>query len=281
MLARDTHELGHARHRAVLVHHLADHAGGEEAGQRREVDGRLGVARAHEHARPRCAISGKTWPGIWKSCGFAPGSVDRAHRGGAVERARAGRRPVPVVDRDRERRARGPSLVSSHHLRDPELVEAPGRHRQAHDPAAVGDHEVHRLGGRLLGGDDEVAFVLAVGVVDDDDDLAVADRPRAPRRSSRTSTGPRRPRAAARSSSVTPPSGAPRTRAITSTSRFTGSPATCGAQGRHGQRVRDQRDRERPVVVQRGDREADAVDRDRALLDQVAAQSLRHADPQP
>ena len=42
--------------------------------------------------------------------------------------------------------------------------------------ARVADHERHLVGRHLLGGDDEIAFVLAVLVVDDDDELAALDR---------------------------------------------------------------------------------------------------------
>src|SRR5581483_6693967 len=42
-------------------------------------------------------------------------------------------------------------------------------------PAGVADHEGDALGGDLLGGDDEVALVLPVGVVDDDDELPPGD----------------------------------------------------------------------------------------------------------
>ena len=50
------------------------------------------------------------------------------------------------------------------------------RHRQADQAAAVRRHEVDRLRRDLLGGDRQVAFVLAILVVDDDDHLAGADR---------------------------------------------------------------------------------------------------------
>ena len=43
-------QFGHPRHRAVVVHHLADHAGRVQARQAREVDGRLGLPGALEHA---------------------------------------------------------------------------------------------------------------------------------------------------------------------------------------------------------------------------------------
>jgi hypothetical protein len=47
--------------------------------------------------------------------------------------------------------------------------------RQADQPAPVHGHEVDRLGGRLLGGDDQVALVLAVLVIDQDDHAAGGD----------------------------------------------------------------------------------------------------------
>ena len=48
-------------------------------------------------------------------------------------------------------------------------------HRQADQPAAVRGHEIDRLRRDALRGDGQIAFVLAVLVVDDDDHLAVAD----------------------------------------------------------------------------------------------------------
>src|SRR5262249_14863167 len=38
------------RHRAVIVHYFADHARRIEAGEARDVDGRLGMTGAYEHA---------------------------------------------------------------------------------------------------------------------------------------------------------------------------------------------------------------------------------------
>ena len=43
-------QFGHARHRAVVVHHLADHTGGVQPRQAREVHGGLRLARALQHA---------------------------------------------------------------------------------------------------------------------------------------------------------------------------------------------------------------------------------------
>ena len=55
---------------------------------------------------------------------------------------------------------------------------SPGRATQS-DAARVAEDEGDRLGGGLLGGEDQVALVLAVGVVHDDDRLPARD-PRNP-----------------------------------------------------------------------------------------------------
>ena len=49
------------------------------------------------------------------------------------------------------------------------------RQRQADQAAAFAHHEVDVFGPHLLGGHDEIAFVLAILVVDDDDHAAGAD----------------------------------------------------------------------------------------------------------
>src|SRR5439155_24413931 len=72
------------------------------------------------------------------------------------------------------------TAVRAHHLGDLELVQAPPGDRKAHDPTAVGHHEVHGFRRASFGRDDEVALVLTVGIVDHEDDLAleeILDRP--------------------------------------------------------------------------------------------------------
>ena len=51
-----------------------------------------------------------------------------------------------------------------------------GQDRHAKLPAAVGDHEVDRFGGRLFGRTHEVAFVFTVLRIDNNNDPAGADR---------------------------------------------------------------------------------------------------------
>ena len=43
-------QVGHPGHRPVVVHDLADHPGRDQAGEARQVDGRLGLTGALQHA---------------------------------------------------------------------------------------------------------------------------------------------------------------------------------------------------------------------------------------
>ena len=91
-------------HRAVVVDDLDEHAGGREAGQPGEVDGRLGVPAAHQHAalavaqREHVARAGQL-PRLGRGVGQRPRGV------GAVGGADAGGDAVAGVDRDRVGRA--------------------------------------------------------------------------------------------------------------------------------------------------------------------------------
>src|SRR6266446_6069597 len=78
------------------------------------------------------------------------------------------------VHADREGGAERRGVVGDHH-RDLQLVEALAEHGHADEPAPVLGHEVDRLRGRLLGGHEQVAFVLAVLVVDHDEHATGAD----------------------------------------------------------------------------------------------------------
>ena len=114
------------------------------------------------------------WPGETRSCGVDVGSTATW-----IVRARSaaempGRDAVARLDRDRERRAEL-RLVLVGHLAEPELVAALGGQAEADQPAAVRRHEVDGVGRDELRGDREVALVLAVLVVDDDDEAARAD----------------------------------------------------------------------------------------------------------
>ena len=268
-------QFGQPRHRAVVVHHLAEHAGRVQARQPREIHGRLGVPGALRAPRPRGSAAGRCGPGGRDPPAPVAGSTIGTDRRRAVGSARCPcvtprRASIETVN------AVSPKIgVRRHHQRDVELVQAIAEHRHADHPARMAHDERDRLGRGLLRRHDQIALVLTVGVVDHDHDAPVPDvlhrlldggedRP-ASRRSSVTCSS------AHQSSSLEDPSARSMYLAIMSTSRFTGSPgaaapsvvtaSVCGISATVD-----------TVVVELGHRQAHAVDGDRALLDHVAAQ---------
>ena len=166
-------EVADARHRAVVVHDLADDAGGVQAGEPREVDRGLGLADALEHAAG-AALQREDVAGLDEVARRGLG-VDRdLDRARAVVRRDARRDAFARLDRDRERRLERRLVLRGHEV-EAELVAALRGEAEADEPAAVRGHEVHGLGGRELRGHREIALVLAILVVADDDHLARAD----------------------------------------------------------------------------------------------------------
>ena len=173
VLVGELAQLGPTLHGAVVVDDLDQHAGRGQAREPREVDGRLGVPAADQHAplavaqREHVSRPGDL-PGLGRRVG------EHARGVGTVGRGDAGADAVTGVDRDG---VGGPHLVAvvGGHQRDLEPVEHRGGHRHADHAAAVADREGHQLGRRLGRGEDEVALVLAVLVVDDDHGLAGGD----------------------------------------------------------------------------------------------------------
>lgn len=91
----------------------------------------------------------------------------------AIMRRDARRHRLGVcVDGDGVRGAVGVSVVGDH-LREVQGGGARDGQRRADVAAAVADHEGGFFGRQGFGGDDEVAFVFAVGRVEDDDEFVV------------------------------------------------------------------------------------------------------------
>ena len=162
-----------AGHRPVLVHDLADDAGRDQTGEAGEVDGRLGLAAALENA----AVPGTEREDVPRpdEVVSALAAIDRDLDGaGPVMRGDARGDPLAGLDRDGEG---GPErrLVALGHRLQTEFVAALLGQAEADQPAAVRCHEVDRLGRRELSRDRQVAFVLAIGSVDHDHELALAD----------------------------------------------------------------------------------------------------------
>src|SRR5450759_4394433 len=165
-------EIGHAGHRAVVVHDLADDGRGVQAGEAREVDAGLRLPRALEHAAGArhegehvSRLHERLGPGLW-----IDGHLDGVC---AVGGGDACGDALARLDRDGERRLQA-RLVVGRHRRQIQLRAALRRERQADEATAFLGHEVDACGGGELRGHREVALVLAVLVVADDDHPALA-----------------------------------------------------------------------------------------------------------
>ncbi len=173
MLAREHLQLGTPRHGAVGVEDFHQHAGRLQPGQHRQVDPGLGVAGAGQHAAG-LGDQREDVAGLVQVRRPRIGSDRGADGVGAVGGGDAGGHALGGLDADREvgLELRG---VGAHHRRQPELAGALAGQRQAHQATAVGDHEIDVRRLDQLGGHDQVAFVLAVLVVDDHHHAAGAD----------------------------------------------------------------------------------------------------------
>ena len=166
-------QVGHSRHGAVVVHDLADHGRRLQAGEAREVDAGLGLAGALEHAARR-RDEREDVAGLHDVVGPALGVDGHLDGARAIGRRDAGGHPVARLDRLREGGLEA-RRVLGHHGPQVELFAALRGEREADQAAAVGRHEVDRLGRDELGRHGEVAFVLAALVVADHDHAAGAD----------------------------------------------------------------------------------------------------------
>ena len=162
-----------ALHGPVVVDHLDEHAGRRQPGHPGKVDRGLGVAAPDQHtalavAQREDVPRAGDLPRLGRGVGQHPRGV------GAVGGRDPGGDAVAGVHGDGVRRAEL-VLVVRRHQRDLEPVEHLGRHRHADHAAGVADRERHQLRGRPGGGEDDVALVLAVLVVDDHDRLPGGD----------------------------------------------------------------------------------------------------------
>src|ERR1019366_1721124 len=98
-----------------------------------------------------------------------------ADRGRAIGSRDARRNASTGIDRNRERRPLR-LLAPRDHRGQLKRIAPAARKRDAQDAAGVAQEEGDRLGRDLLGGEDKVALVLAVRVVDDDYGAPAGDR---------------------------------------------------------------------------------------------------------
>ena len=173
VLAAERDEVGDARHLAVVAHDFADHAGGSEAGHAGEVDGGLGLAGADEDAAAAGA-EGKDVAGAGEVGGGGFGIDGDADGVGAIGGGDAGGDAFARLDGLSEGGAEAGGVLLRHG-EEAQVVGALLGEGEADEAAAIAGHEVDGFGSDVLGGEGEVAFVLAIFVVDDDDHAAGAN----------------------------------------------------------------------------------------------------------
>ena len=147
-------------------------AGSRQAGH---IDRALGMTRAAENAaRPRTQGEDMSRHDQIARLGAFPNRG--LYRVGPVVGADARGDALARLDRNREGRPVGRGVLPAlDHHREAELFDALRREGKAHEPAPLLHHEVDGLGRHLLGGHDEIALVLPVFIVHQDDDPALPD----------------------------------------------------------------------------------------------------------
>lgn len=160
-------------HLLAVVDNLANGRDGLLAREAAKLGSSLGMALASAGAAGDGAQR-QDMPGAAQVGGRGLGVGEDAAGEGAVvgADARGGERVLGVDGDGVGGAAR--VLGVGDHGREVEGVGSGARHGHADVARGVADHPAHLLGGDVLGGDDEVAFVFAAGVVEDEEELAIA-----------------------------------------------------------------------------------------------------------
>ena len=162
-------EIRCAHHRAIVSHDFAAQADLFESCQAHEVDRSFRVSVAGQDA----AAFGDEGEVVARAAEvFGTGRFFSTFTGcqGAFDSGDT-RCRIDVVDGNGEGRF-VIICIFTDHLGQTELMGIFDAHRHADQALAVAGHEVHVFCRAVLGGADEVAFVFAVRIIGDDDDMA-------------------------------------------------------------------------------------------------------------
>ena len=173
MLSGEFAQLRQPRHRAVVVHDFAQHADGPQAGELRQVHRRLGVAGALQHAAGPCPQR-KHMAGLDQIVGHHGRRGHDLDRPGAVGGADARGNAAGGIHAHLKIRAKALAVLL-HHAVNAELLQPLDGRRHANQAAPVLRHEIYRGGRDELRGENQITFVLAVGVIHHNDQFAAAD----------------------------------------------------------------------------------------------------------
>ena len=105
---------------------------------------------------------------------FCVGIRKESRRKGAFFRRDPGRGSFFSVHRNSERSPVSLRAIGNHVL-ETEPFRLFRRDRDAHKPPGEADHKIDVIGRYALCGDDDVAFILALSVVNDDDHFPISD----------------------------------------------------------------------------------------------------------
>ncbi|MCY1431480.1 hypothetical protein D9M71_474500 [compost metagenome] len=172
VLAREHFQVRAAGHGAVVVHHFDDHRGRGETGQAGQVATGFGVAGAGQHA---------AFPGAQREDvarlhdvgGTCVGGDGGGHGAGAIGGGDTGGHADGGLDGHGERGAEH-AAVARHHLLQAQAFAVFVGQGQADQATGFTGHEADCLGCAAVGGQQQVAFVFPVFIVDQQDHFAEA-----------------------------------------------------------------------------------------------------------
>ncbi len=167
LLAEDF-EFGSSGHFAVFAHDFADDGGGFEAGDSAEIHAALGLTGADECS----AVSGAEGVDVSRAkevVGLGVVGDGNLDGGGTVFGADAGgdTKAFGGIDGDGEGGSELGGVVFGLAM-ESEAIALFGGERKADESSAMGDHKVDGFGGDELSSVDEVALVLAVLIINQD-----------------------------------------------------------------------------------------------------------------
>ena len=164
-------QFGKTGHRAVRVDDFDEGAHGFEAGEFQQIDGSLGVACADQHT----TVTGAQ--GVHVSRAAEVGGLhrlvgQRVDGSGAVVHGDARRATMAQkVNGHGEGGLVDGRVVGDLHL-EVQLAAAFGGHGHAKHAASARKHEVHLVGVYMLRGDDKIALVLTLFIVNQNDEFS-------------------------------------------------------------------------------------------------------------
>ena len=173
VLGGEFFQVRHAGHGAVVAHDLADHGRRFEARQAGQVHAALGLAGARQHA-PGFGPERKDMAG--RNDILGPGVVRHGglDGGGAVSGGNAGGNALAGLNGNREIGSET-RTVALGHQRQLQAVGQFRGHGQADQAAPETGHEIDGFRRDVFGGHGQVALVLAVLIVHQNDHFALPD----------------------------------------------------------------------------------------------------------